>query len=401
MSKTILALGYIPKGKGGKQTTGLATGIFDLHDAVNQLNSEFKVVIAATDVHQKKIKIDNTDVIGWDKKSLIRHSLRYPFRTFYFIFKTVALLRFRKLLAPLNTLARLIFLDYAIEITKPDLIHFHGSSGALLSTGLWDKNSKKILRIHGINGFNQSIPNYKIHRKIEKYITGLTFEKVTFVANGVLQEWEKYYNHFTCNMIPILNGYNSKLFYPSKTSYLSNEKYDLITISGISENKGQKRVIEALLKLREAGYNISYLIIGSGPQVYLESLKKLVEVHNLAVTFIDYLPQEKLIAYLHQSKYFILPSITEGFGKVYIESIGAGVPVIIPEHLPLSKENNLLNNKNSAFIKDSTVESIESRLKDIFLTNIQVSNDEISYSVKDLKWTNLAKKYLKIYASCL
>ena len=44
MDKKILALGYTPKDKGGKQTTGLATGIFDLHDAVNALNCDFKII---------------------------------------------------------------------------------------------------------------------------------------------------------------------------------------------------------------------------------------------------------------------------------------------------------------------------------------------------------------------
>ncbi|MDA3779552.1 MAG: hypothetical protein PF487_04910 [Bacteroidales bacterium] len=169
MTKTILAFGYIPKGKGGKQTTGLATGIFDLHDAVNAINSDYKIIIAATDIHKDEIKIDNTNVIGWNNKSLIKQAIKHPLRILYFSYRSLILfLKFNKLIPFYNTLAKLIFLDYAIEITKPDLIHFHGTSGALLSTGLWNKKIKKILRLHGINGFNSSYTYFKIHQNIER-----------------------------------------------------------------------------------------------------------------------------------------------------------------------------------------------------------------------------------------
>ena len=397
MSKTILAFGYIPKGKGGKQTTGLATGIFDLHDAVNQLNSEFKVIIAATDIHQKRTKIDYTDIIGWDKKSLVKHSLMYPFRTLFFIIKTISLLRFRKLVDPANMLVKFIFIDYAINLTKPDLLHFHGTSGALLSTGLWNKKIKRVLRIHGINGYDPSIPFYQLHQKIEKYVTGLLFEKVTFVANGICEEWKEKFGNFNCEMIPVLNGFNEGLFKPLKSNESIKKQFDLITFSGVSERKGQGRVIEAIYNLKKENLNLSYLVIGSGEKKYMDTIKKFVSDNKLDVTFIDYLPQEKLVSYLHQSKYFILPSITEGFGKVYIESIGAGVPVIIPQHLPLTKEKNVLNKENSVFISDYSVKSIEEGLRKLFSSEIIYSNIKVSSSVEALQWKNLAKEYLKIY----
>jgi len=399
MKKIILAIGYIPKGKGGKQETGLATGIFDLHDAVNQQNSGFKVIIAATDIHERKIKIDNTEVIGWNKKSLINHCLRYPLRTLYFFLKTLTLLKFRKIIPLTNTLVKHIFIDYAIEFTKPDLIHFHGSTGALLSTGLWNKNLKKILRIHGINGFDPSIPFFKLHLEIEKYVTTLSFEKVTFVANGICEEWKKEFGNFSCGMIPVLNGYNQDLFKPLYSEEVINKQFDLITFSGVSERKGQGRVIEAINNLKKKQLHLSYLIIGSGVKEYLNSIKKYAAENMLKVKFIDYLQQEELIYYLNRSKFFILPSITEGFGKVYIESIGAGVPVIIPEHLPLAKENDVLNEENAVLITDYSVESIEEGLKKIFSSELNLSPQKVSSTITSLQWKNLAKQYIDIYRS--
>lgn len=66
--KKILALGYLPKWRGGRQSTGLATGLFDLHDAVNEVSSDYEVTIAATDVFKKHFKSAHTSILGWTKK---------------------------------------------------------------------------------------------------------------------------------------------------------------------------------------------------------------------------------------------------------------------------------------------------------------------------------------------
>lgn len=395
--KKILAFGYIPKQLGGKQTTGLATGIFDLHDAVNALNSDYKILIAATDINEEEKRINNTSVIGWNRKILIRHVLKYPFRFLYFAYRVFYLyFKFRKLISFPTILAKAVFLDYAIEKTKPDLIHFHGTSGAWLSFCLWNKKQNCILRIHGINGFDPSIPNFKIHRKIEKFITDFKFVAVTFVAKNILKEWKREYGSFNCEMVSVLNGYNPKLFYPVKENFI-NKKYDIITISGLSERKGQIRVLKALIKLQQEEFNLSYLIIGSGTIEEKEKINKLINSNKLKVKLIDYLPQEELNVYLHQSKYFILPSITEGFGKVYVESIGSGTPVIIPGHLPLAREVGVLNSLNSFQLKDSTTDSIFIGLKKLFKHPIKHNPIEVSKTVNHLHWSYIAKQYIALY----
>ena len=240
-----------------------------------------------------------------------------------------------------------------------------------------------------------------MQRKLEKFVTGLHFEKVTFVAKGIRDEWEEKFGSFNCEMTTVLNGYDPNVFAPKKEteSWLNGKQYDLITFSGVSERKGQIRVVEAINNLKNEGIELSYLIIGYGDKNHLEDIKKFVQLHNLNVSFIDYLTQKEIVFYLHQSKYFILPSITEGFGKVYIESIGAGIPVIIPKHLPLAKEPKILSEINSLFIDGTSTESITKGLREIYKKEKLNSNMVISNSVKTLQWGNLATEYLKIYKS--
>ena len=62
----ILAFGYIPKQLGGKQTSGLATGTFELFDYINKCDKNIEISIAATDIY-KNTYISNTHVYGWKK----------------------------------------------------------------------------------------------------------------------------------------------------------------------------------------------------------------------------------------------------------------------------------------------------------------------------------------------
>lgn len=392
--KKILALGYIPKGKGGKQETGLATGIFDLHDAVNKLSSDYKITIAATDIHLKQTTIDNTAIIGWNKKTLILHSLQNLNILLKSFIYAISLLRYSPIIKLNTIVGKLLFLDYALKISQPDILHLHGATGALLSK-FFIKKIPIILRIHGINGYDESIPFFNIYKKVEKRITNIKFSYVTFVTERIKNEWIEKYGEFPAPMISILNGYNHSIFRINKER-TENKKYDLITFSGISERKGQIRVIETISKLKNEGLHLSYLVIGSTTTKYKALLEKKVKDENLSVYFIDYIPQEDLVRYLHLSKYFILPSITEGFGKVYIESIGCGIPVIIPKDLPLCHEKNFINQINSIKLEDSSTNSIYNALKSIDF-NKNINKNEISNSVKDLQWSKIANDYIKVY----
>ncbi len=390
--KKVLALGYIPKWKGGRQLTGLATGLFDLHDAVNGLHDNVEVTIAATDIFTKSTKIDNTPIIGWSKSALIIHAIRYFYRLPKFLKGVFTLRKYKPVTNSLEIFAKLIFLDYAIQQVKPDFVHLHGALYALYRPYIWRSNLKVVLRLHGLNGYDETILGYQQYRKIEKDILSIPYQFVTFVTESICDEWKDRYGLFLCPMIPLINGYNAAVFYPPKEKIL--KKYDLITISGLSERKGQDRVLEAIKLLKDEGHHISYLIIGSGNKNYEETLISYVNKYSLDVTFISYTSQDKLNSMLWESKYFILPSVTEGFGKVYIESIGAGIPVILPQTLPIAHEKNILSPQNSILIKDYSTESIYNGIK--AMHDMYIS-DDISATVNHLKWSQIARQYIELY----
>ena len=396
MKKKVLALGYLPMWRGGRQATGLATGLFDLHDAVNEITDEFEVIIAATDVFKKEFKVAHTSVVGWTKGILLIHGLKNIYKLPFFILKAWSFSKKYSIIPFVDTLAKIIFLDYAINKVKPDIIHLHGVIYALYINALWKNSKPVVLRLHGMNGYDSTIPGYQDCKRMEKDILDNKYACVTFVTSDLCEDWKMKYGTFKCPMIPVINGYNKDVFYTPEMK--QEKKYDLITISGVNDRKGQGRVIEALKMLKDEGIELSYLIVGTGPEEYMKKIKAYADEHSVNVTFMDYCAQDKLNDLLWISKWFIQPSASEGFGKTYIESAAAGIPFILPKHLPIVTERGVVSSKNAITIKDESAVEIYKTLKSIDFSTCYDEN-EVAKSVSHLAWQALAREYTKIYKS--
>ncbi|MBI2599487.1 glycosyltransferase family 4 protein [Candidatus Daviesbacteria bacterium] len=88
----------------------------------------------------------------------------------------------------------------------------------------------------------------------------------------------------------------------------------------------EKGVIELLESVKNWEENISLKIIGSGP---LEELVKETASKCNNVEFIGVIDQGKLPLYYSGSDILVVPSVSEeGFGRVILESLACGTPVI-------------------------------------------------------------------------
>lgn len=398
MKKVVLALGYIPKQKGGLQTSGLSLGIFDLHNSVNSLNTDIEVVIAATDIFVPEKIIENTRVLGWSKKALVGHAIKRFYRIPFFIY-TIVLLWLKYRMPIVSTLSKVVFFDDAIERVKPDIIHFHGAGYAFYIKALWRNHRPVVLRLHGMNGHNETIPHYMIHRKMERDLTLLPFNLVTFISEKNRIDWLNYYGAFSCDTAVILNGYNERLFYiPNEPQ---EKRYDLLTIASVCDNKGQKRVLEALKRLKEDNISLKYLIIGACDVEYKKELVSYINKYNINAEILSFCNQDELIKYLWASHYFILPSVAEGLGKVFFESLACGVPVILPKDLPIVYEKDIINSDNALLLDDYTSNSIYEVLKNWYNLSAKIDADKVACSVSSYKWQSIAKIYVAQYKNII
>jgi phosphatidylinositol alpha-1,6-mannosyltransferase len=105
----------------------------------------------------------------------------------------------------------------------------------------------------------------------------------------------------------------------------------ILTVSRLGKAdayKGHDRVIRALAQVRRAEPSAHYVIVGDGDG--RRDLEALVAAQGQgeAVTFLGRRSDEDVLALYHSSAVFVMPSLKEGFGIVFIEAAACGLPVI-------------------------------------------------------------------------
>lgn len=107
---------------------------------------------------------------------------------------------------------------------------------------------------------------------------------------------------------------------------------EVVCFSGaLIPRKGVEYLLEAFSKIQDL-FNGAFLEI-IGPELnqqYCLELKKKTRVMGLEkrVTFVGELSQEEMAERLARSRVLVLPSLSEGLGRVIIEAMACGVPVV-------------------------------------------------------------------------
>jgi teichuronic acid biosynthesis glycosyltransferase TuaC len=115
---------------------------------------------------------------------------------------------------------------------------------------------------------------------------------------------------------------------PSEPAQAKTGAPTLVTVGHLVARKRHADVIRALWLLRERQPDLRYLIIGDGPE--REPLARLAAELGLAdrVELAGQLPHEGAVDRARTAQIFVMPSIDEAFGVVYVEAMAAGLPAI-------------------------------------------------------------------------
>jgi glycosyltransferase involved in cell wall biosynthesis len=108
------------------------------------------------------------------------------------------------------------------------------------------------------------------------------------------------------------------------------KEINILFLGNVIERKGLITLLQAVSQLPVTSYLLD--IIGSltSDPTYAKQMQEFVTSHNLAscVTFHSSLNNEPLIEKLRAAHVLVVPSSYEGFGIVYLEGMGFGLPAI-------------------------------------------------------------------------
>lgn len=104
----------------------------------------------------------------------------------------------------------------------------------------------------------------------------------------------------------------------------------LTRMSAAEKFKGYDNVIDAISKIRQDVKDIIYLLAGPCDAMEKERIEKLIAINDLSANVIltGFIEEQELTDHFLMADLFVLPSIKEGFGIVFIEAMACGLPVI-------------------------------------------------------------------------
>jgi glycosyltransferase involved in cell wall biosynthesis len=107
---------------------------------------------------------------------------------------------------------------------------------------------------------------------------------------------------------------------------LGDEKFYIVTVCRLVKRKGLEYLIRALNHLKEK--KIQLLIVGEGPE--RDNLTRLSKELGVSgnVKFLGAIWGERKYQYLSVADTFVLPSLHEGFGIVFLEGMYCKLPII-------------------------------------------------------------------------
>uniref|UniRef100_UPI004028CB0F glycosyltransferase family 4 protein n=1 Tax=Candidatus Stercorousia sp. TaxID=3048886 RepID=UPI004028CB0F len=250
---------------------------------------------------------------------------------------------------------------FADKLGVPFIAGVHNSDLEVLTNPLYKFHFKKRLEKALHNAKAIACRSFVIKDKLLKLYP--EFENKTFTApSGVKKEIIK------------------TDFHP-----LNKEKIKVLTCANFKKRKNIDKVIEACKGLE----NFELTVIGDG-----KGRKSLEEIDK-SVKFTGHLPHNEVLAKMHDSDIFILPSIGETFGMVYLEAMSQGCITICTKDDGIS---GIIKNGENGFL----TLPISNEIRKILLNIKNMDDDKLNtlrynsfHTIKEYTSDRCADEYLQ------
>ncbi len=290
----------------------------------------------------------------------------------------------------------------AIEIARNedfDVIHAHDWLSFLAGIEAKKISGKPlVLHVHatefdrtGGQGVNQDVYN------IEKYAMQEA-DEIVAVSNFTKEKIIKYYGIDSDKITVVHNGVDMSDFkrLPARLEKIkkTGKQKIVLFVGRITIQKGPEYFVRAAKKVLDYYANALFVVAGSGDMQY----QMMNEVASLGigdkVIFTGFLRGDDLIALYQAADLYVMPSVSEPFGIIPLETIANGIPVIVSKQTGVSE---VLTHalKVDFWDVDEMANKILSVLQNDSLKN--TLKEESFKEVEKLNWASSAKKVMGVY----
>jgi glycosyltransferase involved in cell wall biosynthesis len=291
---------------------GVETHLSDLVTKLTQLNyrvfvQTYSPITTPNTKWKKQEKSKNLDIhrYYWFGKQLFHKIEKYPFFDFLYLTPYLFIRSFLWMIK---------------NHKKIDIIHCHGFNASLVGVILKFLFHKKLITsTHAIYEISPKSTTAKIITLILNQS-----DVVLALSSGSLNELIKFgvkssKLHLYKYWIQTKNFYHVDKFLTRQKFNIEN-KFTVLFVGRLIRKKG----IRILVKVAKNLPKINFLFIGTGPEKSFLSKQTCPNIKYLGP-----IPNEKLINYYNCADIFCIPSLyQEGFGRVVMEAVACGLPVI-------------------------------------------------------------------------
>lgn len=215
---------------------------------------------------------------------------------------------------------------------------------------------------------------------IEKYTphqhTESIMKKTKIIPNGIDSYW--------------FDNIGNNRNYDRIQERLNHKQLKLIYVGCIDKNKNITTTCDAIDILKEDGWNIEFTVVGAiKDKTVFSSIKDKIK-------YLPARPKEELLKCYRDADIFVMPSIHETFGLVYVEALSQGLPIIYSEKQGFDEQFE--NGYVGYHVDAMSPKSISNAMCQIAYDYTKFSNVCLEAS-KQFDWYLISKSYLDIYYS--
>lgn len=243
-----------------------------------------------------------------------------------------------------------------VEEQRIDLIHAHGSRGALYAS----------LAMRG-----RPVPlvwHVRVAQR-DPWLDPLLARLATVVLTNSRATAGRLarYARASGKVQVVYNGVDLDRFFPTAGGSIDRQRLGLSEgtklvayVGRVEQAKGVDLFLQAAELVTRSVADVRFLVVGDGPQRPV--LEAWCRRRNLPVTFLG--RRSDVPEFLHLCGAVVLPSRHEGFGRILIEAMAAGVPVVatgvggVPEVCESGKTGLLVPPDNPDALAEAIVETL-------------------------------------------
>lgn len=250
-----------------------------------------------------------------------------------------------------------------------------------------DHDKPLVLTARG-SDVNYWMKNKKARAQI---LEAIDYASAVICVSGALKEALLEYGVAEDKITVIANGIDPQVFNANVEANPLREKY-FLSVGNLIPLKGHHITLNSFYELSKT----RLIIIGNGEQK--NDLKK--QAKNLGilgrVQFINHLDQAKLAEFYAGATATILMSSMEGMPNVVLESLAVGTPVIACDTGGVSE---VLNTTNGILLKTRDEYDLIKAIGKV--GSLNKTREEISQTVKDYRWSDVATRQHDLYQKIL